>query len=72
MKTMTCREMGGMCDTAIKGSSLEEMMGNGMAHIEQSHPDMASNIKAMPETDPKMVAWYKKFVEDYTNTPDDN
>jgi predicted small metal-binding protein len=72
MKTMTCAEMGGMCDTPITGSTSDEMVSNGMKHIESTHPDMAASIKSMPKDDPKMVAWFKTFMEKWNTTPDSN
>jgi hypothetical protein len=71
MKTMTCRQMGGPCDEKISGATPDEMMKNGMAHIEQAHPDMAADIKAMSKDDPKMVEWNKKFMEDFQNAPEE-
>lgn len=71
MKTMTCRQMGGMCDEKIQGATADEMMSNGMAHLEQAHPDMAANIKTMPKDDPKMVEWSTKFMADFENTPEE-
>ena len=62
---MTCGQMGGMCDAKITGSTPEEMMGNGMKHLEQAHPQMAADIKAMPKDDPKMKEWSEKFMKDW-------
>lgn len=70
MKTMTCAEMGGPCDAKIMGATPDEMMMNGMKHMEEAHPDMAADIKAMPKDDPKMVAWSEKFMKDWAMTPD--
>ncbi len=67
---MTCKQMGGTCDHPITASSSEEMMSEGMKHIEASHPEMAADIKAMPKDDPKMKAWYEKFMKDYSSMPD--
>ena len=72
MKTMTCAQMGGPCETAVTGSTPEEMMSNGMQHIEQAHPEMAAGIKAMPKDDPKMVAWNEKFMKDWAAAPETN
>lgn len=72
MKTMTCAQMGGMCETAISGTTPEEMTENGMKHIEEAHPDMAADIKAMPEDDPKMIAWHEKFMKDWEELPESN
>jgi predicted small metal-binding protein len=70
MKTLTCAQMGGPCETAITGSTQEEMMNNGMKHMEEAHPEMAADIKAMPQDDPKMVEWGKKFAADYEAAPE--
>jgi len=62
--------MGGMCDAPISANSYDEMMANGMKHLEEAHPEMAANVKAMPETDPKMVQWEKDFKKTWAETPD--
>jgi len=71
MKTMTCKQMGGPCDANVQGETPEEMMQNGMTHLEQAHPKMATDIKATPKDDPRMVEWNKKFMTDWENTPED-
>ena len=71
MKTMTCAKLGGMCEAPISAATEEEMMMNGMKHLEEAHPEMAASVKAMPAEDPKMVAWVQKFKEDYASTPED-
>jgi predicted small metal-binding protein len=71
MKTMTCAQMGGMCEEKICGNSIEEMLANGMAHLEITHPEMAASIKAMPSDDPKMVEWDNKFRADFAALVDD-
>ena len=65
MKTMTCRELGGMCDDKMSANTSDEMMKKGMMHLEAAHPEMAKDIKAMPEGDPKMIAWGEKFKKDW-------
>lgn len=72
MKTMTCAQLGGMCEEAITGSTSLEMMDNGMKHLESAHPEMAADIKAMPKDDPKMVAWSEKFMKDWEEAPETN
>ena len=67
---MTCTQMGGMCEEKITGSTRDEMMMNGMKHLEVAHPEMAANVKAMPETDPMMVSWVEKFNKDFDATPE--
>ena len=70
MKTMTCAQMGGPCDAQITGSTQDEMMANGMAHLESAHPEMAATVKAMPKDDPTMVAWGEKFKADWEAAPE--
>ena len=71
MKTMTCKAMGGMCDTTMSANTSDEMIAEGMKHIESAHPEMAASIKSMPKDDPKMVAWYMQFMKDWAATPED-
>jgi predicted small metal-binding protein len=70
MKTLTCRQMGGECDAKISGSTKDEMMMNGMKHLEEAHPKMAEDVKKASPTDPMMVAWNKKFDEDFKTAPE--
>ncbi|HWB33785.1 MAG TPA: DUF1059 domain-containing protein [Candidatus Paceibacterota bacterium] len=71
MKTMTCAQMGGMCEEKMSANTPEEMMDKGMQHLEAAHPEMAANVKAMPKDDPKMVEWNNKFMADWAAAPED-
>jgi predicted small metal-binding protein len=70
MKTITCAQMGGPCEAEIMGATPEEMMSNGMKHLEEAHPEMAADVKATPQDDPKMVAWNEKFIKDWADAPE--
>ena len=35
MKTMTCKQMGGPCDTKVQASSKDEMMTKGGEHLKR-------------------------------------
>jgi predicted small metal-binding protein len=70
MKKMTCAQMGGECDAEIMGATSDEMITNGMKHLDESHPEMAAQIHATPETDPMMVEWSKKFMADFDAAPE--
>jgi len=72
MKTMTCAQMGGMCDAAITANTKDEMMSKGMAHLEEAHPEMAADVKKMPKDDPLMVEWQSKFDKDWDAAPETN
>lgn len=70
MKQMTCTQMGGpaSCTTTISGNTAEEMVTNGMAHIEQHHPDMATDITKM--TPEETTAWMADFQKKFDATPE--
>jgi len=75
MKTMTCRQLGGPCDTLIHGATSEEMMNAGAAHIssqnDEGHKQAVSMMEAA-RTDPAAAkAWGDKFEADFTTTPVD-
>ena len=70
MKTMTCKDLGGMCDHPVSGDTEEALMMNGMKHLEEAHPEMATSVKAMPHDDPKMVEWVEMFKKKWAETPE--
>lgn len=70
MKMMTCAQMGGQCDAEITGATADEMLANGMKHLEEAHPEMAADVKAALPTDPMMVAWNEKFQKDFAAAPE--
>ena len=70
MKTLTCAQLGGPCDHTITGATPDEMMKNGMAHLESAHPEMAADVKAAPKDDPKMIAWNERFMKDFKAAPE--
>ena len=70
MKTLTCAQMGGMCDETVTAETQDEMMSRGMAHLEAAHPEMAATVKAMPHDDPTMVARGEKFKKDWKAAPE--
>ena len=70
MKQMTCAAMGGPadCTTVIQGETPEEMVQNGMDHIETAHPAMFADVKKMtPEATQK---WMDDFKVKYAALQD--
>lgn len=65
---MTCRQMGGPCDAKIWGSTPQEMMANGMKHVEQTHPEMAEKMKSMSKEEND--AWTADFMKKWDMTPE--
>ncbi|HVN26163.1 MAG TPA: DUF1059 domain-containing protein [Candidatus Paceibacterota bacterium] len=68
MKQMTCAQMGGPCEAVLTGSNPEELMQNGMKHVEEAHPEMAEQIKAMPQAE--TAKWSADFNKKWDETPD--
>lgn len=71
MKTMTCAQMGGMCETAISGATKDEMLANGMKHLDEAHPEMAQAVRSASPDDPEMVKWQEKFDADFAALPEE-
>lgn len=72
MKQMTCAEMGGpaTCTTLISGNTPDEMVANGMTHLESTHPDMAASVKNAKPDDPMMVKWNEDFKKKWDAAPE--
>jgi predicted small metal-binding protein len=76
MKKMTCKELGGSCDTAIEGNSAEEMMENAAKHVtEMSEKDeghrqdkaMMDKTQQAPEVSKK---WFEEFKLKFNSLPE--
>ncbi len=67
---MTCADMGGpaSCSVVISGETPEEMIANGMKHLNKAHPDMLADMKAMPKEDGDK--WRAEFMKKWEMTPD--
>jgi len=68
MKEFTCASLGGTCEAVISGNSPEEVMGNGWQHLEETHPDMATAMKAMPQEGKE--EWTKNFRAQWDSAPE--
>jgi len=75
MKTMTCRQIGGPCDTEIHGETAEEMMNNGAKHVQQSNDEehhkvlvMMEDMQNNPEEGRK---WNEDFTKKFAEIPED-
>lgn len=66
---MTCAQMGGSCDAAMTADSEMAMVGAGMAHVEEAHPELAEQIKAMSTEEQN--AWGTEFHAKWEAQPED-
>lgn len=59
MKTMICRELGGVCDQKLSAESWDEMVGVMTKHVVENHPDTGKKMEKMHKEDPKK--WGKEM-----------
>ena len=78
MKTMTCKQLGGPCDTAFHGntaddvikaqdSHLKEMVANG----DESHKDALKAMQGRWKNPFAGMGWYMKMQKDFGALPVD-
>lgn len=68
MKTLTCAQLGGPCETAISGNTADEMMNVGMEHVKAAHPEMVAGITNM--TPEQGETWNKEFQAKFATAPE--
>ena len=77
MKTMTCRQLGGPCDSAHTGDSaddvikaqdrhLHEMVGNG----DSTHEEALKQMKGRWKNPVKGMGWYRQAKRDFAALPE--
>lgn len=75
MKTMTCRQMGGPCDEPIHGSTPEEMMNNGTAHVtsmdDEEHKKVLVMMDEMHKNPEAGKQWTDEFMAKYNELPEE-
>lgn len=69
---MTCRDMGGPCDTAMTASSADEMIKKGEEHITSMKDDAHMKVaKEMAEMTPESsTAWSTDFKKKWEAAPE--
>ena len=80
MKTMTCKQLHGPCDTLIKGATAEEMMQNSQKHAmemvasgDKVHIDAMEAMRKqhMDMTPEAQKQWMEKFQNEFAAMPND-
>ncbi|MCX6783809.1 MAG: DUF1059 domain-containing protein [candidate division WWE3 bacterium] len=73
MKTMTCRDMGGPCDTKISGETPDEMMKIGEEHLRKmkdpAHMKLVADMEKMSTDSVEMKKWNDEFVAKFNALP---
>lgn len=78
MKTMTCNQLGGACDTAFRAATFEEMAEQSRAHgMEMAQRGDAAHLEAMEcmrasMSDPAaMKEWMEQKRKEFDALPED-
>jgi hypothetical protein len=74
MKTITCKEMGGACDTAFSGNTPEEVMQLGGKHLmsttDQAHQSAREMMISMPPGSEGANKWIEWFMTVWEKAPE--
>jgi len=78
MKTMTCKQLGGACDTAFHANSFEELAEiskkHGMEMFQKSdkaHLEAMNEMKELMKTPDSMKAWFETKRKEFETLPED-
>ena len=78
MKTMTCTQLGGPCDLALRGQSADEVIKLQDRHLKDavaagdtSHEDAAKAMKGRWKNPLKGMGWYKDTKRAFAALADD-
>ena len=77
MKTMTCRQLGGACDTEFQANTFEEMADLSKKHGmdmfqkgDQAHLDAMSKMQELMNSPEDMKAWFDNKRKEFDALPD--
>lgn len=71
-KTFTCKELGGICDEAFSGDTLDEIIQKGMGHmgIDEAHKSKIANLET--DSGENKQQWYARMQQEFETKPEDN
>ena len=76
MKSMTCKEMGGPCDTKISGNTADELMKSGSDHIgsmdDDGHKKAVTMMEDMKNKPEEAKTWDNDFKAKFDALPEDS
>ncbi len=78
MKTMTCRQLGGACDLALRGDTADEVIQAQDKHLkeivaggDEAHRDALDDMKKRWKNPIKGMGWYKATKREFAALPED-
>ena len=76
MKTMTCRQLGGPCETAFSGDRADEVIKAQDRHLKEavaagddSHREAAKNMQERWKHPIAGMGWYRQAKKDFAALP---
>jgi hypothetical protein len=78
MKTMTCKQLGGPCDVALRGSTADEVIKAQDRHLreivaggDEPHQEALKAMKGRWKRPLSGMAWYKNTKREFAALPED-
>jgi hypothetical protein len=78
MKTMTCRQMGGPCDTAFQGATADEVIKLQDQHLkdmvaggDETHREALKEMQGRWKRPIKGMGWYRDTKRAFAALPED-
>ena len=78
MKTMTCKQMGGPCDTSFHGSTADEVIKTEDKHLkemvaggDETHKSALKMMKDRWKNPIAGMGWYMKTKKDFAALPEE-
>ncbi len=77
MKTMTCRQLGGPCDAAHQGQTVDEIVKTQDGHLREivaqgdsAHDQALKEMKGRWKHPVSGMGWYRKAKRDFAALPE--
>ena len=78
MKTMTCQQLGGPCDLALRGKTADEVIKAQDQHLkdavdagDQAHVPARDDMKGRWKRPIAGMSWYRGVKKDFAALPED-
>jgi predicted small metal-binding protein len=78
MKTMTCRQLGGACDLALRGETADEVIKAQDRHLREAvaagdtaHEPALEEMKGRWKHPLRGMGWYKSTKREFAGLPED-
>jgi len=78
MKTMTCRQLGGPCDLALRGKTANEVIKAQDGHLkemvakgDETHESALKEMQARWKNPLSGMGWYRKTKREFASLPED-